>query len=91
MACEVSVLLIATAFTVPVAGIEVRPVRTAYEFVHNTSRFQPKQVVPGHLAERPQVDRNAPAIFRALWWGRQILESEHREWLSLTIEAEWFE
>jgi hypothetical protein len=29
-------------------------------------------------------------IFRLLWQCERIMEVEHREWLRLMIEAEWF-
>jgi hypothetical protein len=31
----------------------------------------------------------AEAVLRDLWCAEQIMESEHREWLRLTIGAEW--
>lgn len=30
------------------------------------------------------------ATFRALWYAERILEPEHREWLRLMTDPEWF-
>jgi hypothetical protein len=86
----VSVLLIVAAIAIPVLGAGVRTLRTAYEFASITSRFRAKHVALGHLTERLRSASDPTALCYAMWCGEQILDSEHREWLCLTIEAEWF-
>jgi hypothetical protein len=84
------VLFVVLAAAFPVVGAGVRTLRTAYEFARNNSRFRAKLVALSRLAERLQQENGPEAIFRDLWSCEQILESEHREWLRLMIEGEWF-
>jgi hypothetical protein len=84
------VLLVVLAAAFPVIGAGVRTLRTAYEFARNNSRFRAKLVAVNRLAERLQQENNPETIFRDLWSCEQILESEHREWLRLMSEGEWF-
>ncbi len=84
------VLFVVLAAAFPVIGAGVRTLRTAYEFARNNSRFRAKLVALKSLAERLQQGNDLEAIFRDLWSCEQILESEHREWLRLMIEGEWF-
>jgi hypothetical protein len=86
----VSVLLIVAAIAIPVTGAGVRTLRTAYEFARNTSRFRAKHVALGHLAERLRREHDPTALFYVMWCCEQIMDAEHREWLRLMIEAEWF-
>lgn len=85
-----SVLLIVAAIAIPVVGACVRTLRTAYEFARNTSRFRAKYVALGRLAERLQREDDPVALWYAMWCCEQIMDAEHREWLRLMIEAEWF-
>lgn len=84
------VLLVVLGAALPVLGSGVRTVRLASEFGRNCSRFRAKLVVLRRLSEILAAEANPKAIFRELWCGEQVLESEHREWLRLMIEAEWF-
>lgn len=84
------VLFVVLAAALPVVGAGVRSLRTAYEFARNNSRFRAKLVALSSLAERLRQENDPKAIFRDLWSCEQILESEHREWLRLMIEGEWF-
>jgi len=84
------VLFVVLAAAFPVVGAGVRSLRTAYEFARNNSRFRAKHVALSRLAERLRQENDPEAIFRDLWSCEQILESEHREWLRLMIEGEWF-
>ena len=84
------VLFVVLAAAFPVIGAGVRSLRTAYEFARNNSRFRAKLVALSRLAERLRQENDPEAIFRDLWSCEQILESEHREWLRLMIEGEWF-
>jgi hypothetical protein len=84
------VLFVVLAAAFPVIGAGVRSLRTAYEFARNNSRFRAKLVALRRLAERLRQEKDPEAIFSDLWSCEQILESEHREWLRLMIEGEWF-
>jgi hypothetical protein len=84
------VLFVVLAAAFPVIGAGVRSLRTAYEFARNNSRFRAKLVALSGLDERLRQENDPEAIFRDLWSCEQILESEHREWLRLMIEGEWF-
>jgi hypothetical protein len=85
-----SVLLIVAAIAIPVIGACVRTLRTAYEFARNTSRFRAKYVALERLAERLQRENDPAALWYAMWCCEQMMDAEHREWLRLMIEAEWF-
>jgi len=84
------VLFVVLAAAFPVIGAGIRSLRTAYEFARNNSRFRAKHVALSRLAERLRQENDPEALFRDLWSCEQILESEHREWLRLMIEGEWF-
>jgi hypothetical protein len=85
-----SVVLIGLAITLAVFGSGVRTFRGAHEFSRNTTRFRAKLVALDHLARALRDEPNPVAIHRHLWYSEQILESEHREWLRLMSDAEWF-
>jgi hypothetical protein len=87
---SLSVLLIAAAIAIPVIGAGVRTWRTAYEFARNANLFRAKHAALGQLAERVRRESDPTALFYAMWCCEQILDAEHREWLRLMIEAEWF-
>ena len=86
----VSRLLIVLAVVLAVLGAGVRTYRGAHEFARNTNRFQAKYLALTHLGDRLRQETDPTAICRDLWYCEQILESEHREWLRLMIDAEWF-
>lgn len=85
-----SVALIVLAASLPVLGSGVRTLRMSHEFARNTSRYRAKLVVLRRLAETLAAETDPAMIGRELWCGEQVLESEHREWLRLMVEAEWF-
>jgi hypothetical protein len=84
------VLFVVLAAAFPVVGAGIRSLRTAYEFARNNSRFRAKLVALSRLDERLRQEKDTEAIFHDLWSCEQILESEHREWLRLMLEGEWF-
>lgn len=86
----VSRLLIVLAVVLAVLGAGVRTFRGAHEFSRNTIRFRAKYLALNHLAEKLRQETDPAAALRDLWYCEQILESEHREWLRLMIDAEWF-
>jgi hypothetical protein len=86
----VSKWLIVTAAALPVLGGGVRTFRSAFENARNKIRYQAKTVavtaVDGALDHYP----DCRTLHVGLWYSEFILENEHREWLRLMIEAEWF-
>ncbi|MEO6391034.1 MAG: hypothetical protein ABIP75_04225 [Pyrinomonadaceae bacterium] len=86
----VSVVLILIAASLPVLSAGLRTVRGTYEFARNSIRFHAKRVALNLLKERLKSEQDAKTVFYQLWVCEQVLESEHREWLRLMIEAEWF-
>jgi Flp pilus assembly protein TadB len=86
----VSILLIVLAAGLAVIGAGLRTYRGAHEFSRNSTRFRAKLVALRHVGERLEHQTEPVAIYRELWYCEQILESEHREWLRLMSDAEWF-
>lgn len=101
---SLAIALILVAASLPVIGAGVRTFRSAYQLARNTTRYKaafeaiklPAQRLEQHAeclhglyaAGRTTVD--AHDVFRDIWRCEQILEAEHREWLRLMMEAEWF-
>ena len=85
-----SSLLTVLAAGLAVIGAGLRTYRGAHEFSRNSTRFRAKLVALRHVGERLEHQTDPVAIYRELWYCEQILESEHREWLRLMSDAEWF-
>ncbi len=85
-----SVALIVLAAAFPVLGATARTLRMAHEYSRNTSRFRAKLVVLRRLSDALATETDPVNVFRELWCAEQVLESEHREWLRLMINGEWF-
>ncbi len=103
-AIDLTVALILIAASLPVIGAGVRTFRSAYQLARNTSRYKAAFEAIKLPAERLERDAehlyglyaegqttvDAYDVFRDMWRCEQILEAEHREWLRLMMEAEWF-
>jgi hypothetical protein len=103
-AISLTVALILVAASLPVIGAGVRTFRSAYQLARNTSRYKAAFEAIKLPAERLERDAqrlyglyaegyttiDAHDVFRDMWRCEQILEAEHREWLRLMMEAEWF-
>lgn len=74
----------------PAVAAGIRLFRSAHEFARNSIRFRGKYLVLRILAERLKNETSTAVVLRDLWYAETILEAEHREWLRLMIEAEWF-
>ncbi len=85
-----SVLLVVLAASLPVVGAGIRTYRSAHEFARSASLFRAKYAALRHLADRLQAESGDEQILRTLRHCEQFLESEHREWLRLMLDAEWF-
>ena len=88
----ISTWLILLAACLPVIGGGVRTYRSAHEFARSASLFHAKHHNLEDLKkELEHADTNNPdAIMHLIWKCEDYLEREHREWLWLMIEAEWF-
>src|ERR1035437_8641802 len=100
---EVSIALILVAAILPVLGGGFRTLRSAYQFARNTSRYTAalEGLKPSYDALKAELQNlqtagagvaqaSASTILYHMWRCEQILEAEHREWLRLMIQAEWF-
>jgi hypothetical protein len=85
-----SKLLIIFAAAFPVLGAGVRTFHLAFEPHRNALRSQAKYHVLCNLKQELQRETDAGAKFVAMGECERTMEAEHREWLRLMIEAEWF-
>jgi hypothetical protein len=93
------VLALLCAALLPVLASGLRIWRSAREATRNMIRFQAKYLALDSISKRLQgnppksvpirSDEEAEAVLRDLWYAEQMMESEHREWLLLMMEAEW--
>jgi hypothetical protein len=87
---SISRWLIVLAASMPVIGGGIRTFRSAYEFARNTYRYRAKAVALTSIDSALDHASGPRAEFLAMWYSEETLETEHREWLRLMIEAEWF-
>jgi hypothetical protein len=87
-----SIWLVLLAACLPVIGGGVRTYRSAHEFARSASLFHAKhQNLEDLKRELEQADPSSPdAILQVIWKSEDYLEREHREWLWLMLETEWF-
>jgi len=78
------------AVLLPACGATVRTVRLAYEFDRNALRSRAKKAALIDMERQMEREQSPPALLESLWSCEYVLESDHREWLRLMIEAEWF-
>jgi hypothetical protein len=87
--------LVLWASLLPVIGAGVRTVRGTFEFSRNTLRYEACHQALRDVATRLRQllgrdDANAAALVGEIRQSEHVLEDEHREWLRLTKESEWF-
>lgn len=84
------------AAVLPVVGGGIRLLRSAFEYSRNTARFRAKYRALEQLVSKIETELGSrhgiepEEVVRDMWKGELILEQEHREWLRLMKEAEWF-
>lgn len=83
-------ILMLTAAILPVMGAAIRTYRGTREFSRNTTRFWAKYIQLEVRAARLNLATGPEDTLRELWQSESTLEQEHREWLRLMKEAEWF-
>ena len=94
------------AACLPVTAAWVRTVRAAFEYSRNKSRSiaahralreledllvrDSMNTVHGDGSSAPRKDVDPRPVLKELWWCEQIFATEHREWLRLMVETEWY-
>jgi len=80
------------AASLPVVGWGVRTYRSAHEFARSASLFHAKHLNIEDLRHEVErvVEGDAKTVHHLLCKGEDYLEREHREWLWLMMEAEWY-
>jgi hypothetical protein len=82
--------MIVLAASLPVIGGAIRTFVLAYEAARNAYRYRAKAVALASIKSALEHATGPCSQFLALWFCEQTLENEHREWLRLMLEAEWF-
>ena len=77
------------AAILPVLAAGVRTWRGAFEFGRNSLRFESMSHHLEHLLEELKKAKTPEAILAILRRGEYAMESEHRAWMRLMMEAEW--
>lgn len=90
-----TLLVIAAAFAMaaaisPVLAAGIRTWRGAFEFGRNSLRFEAMAHHLEHLLSELQKSKSPEAMLAILRRGEYAMESEHRAWMRLMMEAEWF-
>ncbi len=78
------------AASLPVLAMGVRTVRTAHEFGRNHLRFEGMAHFLCDTLTQVEGEQSPAAVFAHFKDAESALESEHRAWLRLMLEAEWF-
>ena len=78
------------AALLPVLGAGIRTYRLANEFGRNIKRFESTRHVLAEMNLWLEEGADARTVFLTLWGCEHTLELEHREWLRLMADTEWF-
>ena len=88
---DIAIWFVALAAVIPVLGIGIRAWFAAFELPRSASLFAAKSkalvVAAAHLQ---QDHNNVAATLRHIAQDEHFLEHEHREWLRLLLDTEWF-
>jgi len=83
-------MLALVAAILPVVAAGVRTWRGAFEFGRNSLRFESMAHHLGHLLKELESADTPEKKLAILRRGEYAMESEHRSWMRLMMEAEWF-
>jgi hypothetical protein len=86
----VSTAFITIAIVAPAIAAGVRLYRSAHEFARNSIRFRAKHVALHILSERLEHETSTHVLLQDLEYAERLFEAEHREWLRLMLDAEWY-
>ncbi len=88
---NIAIWFVAFAAVIPILGIGVRAWFAAFELPRSASLFAAKHQALGRASKHLQEDsKDAAATLRHMAQDEHFLEHEHREWLRLLLESEWF-
>jgi hypothetical protein len=85
-----AVWFVALAAIIPVMGLGIRAFFAAFELPRSASLYAAKQQALVNAAKRLSESRNFAAGLSHIAQDEHFLEDEHREWLRLLIDTEWF-
>lgn len=86
----VSLTLAFLAALLPVMAAGIRTCRGAFEFGRNSLRFESMAHHLGYLIKELKSAESPEGMLAILRRGEYAMESEHRSWMRLMMEAEWF-
>ncbi|MBW3543780.1 MAG: hypothetical protein KY476_26325 [Planctomycetes bacterium] len=86
----VPLVLLLLAAGLPAIAAGFRTLRGAHEFGRNAIRFHALATRLDSLRDDLENATAADRKLEVMWQAEQELESEHRAWMRLMIEAEWF-
>jgi hypothetical protein len=78
------------AACIPVVATGLRTYREAIQVSRNAARFSSKASALEILRQEMAAAESLPQALTVAWHTEQVLEAEHREWLRLMLDAEWF-
>jgi hypothetical protein len=87
---EIAHVMLLLAAMLPVIASGLRTYREAVQFSRNASRFAAKAVALRVVREQLVRATTHHEVADLARRGEDLLESEHREWLRLMMDAEWF-
>jgi hypothetical protein len=90
LAHELSLVMMGVAAMLPVIAAAVRVYRSANEYARNASRHRSTYHALNKLSLQLNESTRPDEVFRLLGFCEQVLEADHREWMRLMVEAEWF-
>lgn len=85
-----TVALVLGAVLLPAVGAMLRTIFAASEMGRNATRSSAKWKALDEMCAPIREEDDPRAILHNLWLCEYIIESDHREWLRLMIDAEWF-
>jgi hypothetical protein len=90
-----SIALIGIAVTLPITGYVIKTYRDSFQVARSSALYYAKYTALENLntllsSYENSVDENWNLILDTLWECENFLEAEHREWLILILDAEWF-
>jgi Flp pilus assembly protein TadB len=86
----VALIFVAIAAGAPALAAGIRLFRSAHEFSRNGARFRTKHLALSALRERIDRGSSPSAVVHDLQRAEKVLAAEHREWLRLMLDAEWY-
>lgn len=90
-----SVFLLLLAASIPVIGAGIRTLRSTHEYARSAAIYRSKQKALEKMDDKleqkiHQAKLDAAQVLNLLWRCEELLRAEHREWLRLMLETEWF-